>query len=188
MNSMVPGVSFKDGVLTADQIKAVRELIDRQNPSKWVHSTNIAPERGVGVTACDYDLLFDRVLTEDERQFLQSLVPQLPGAIIRTQVINRYKVGGFLCDHTDRQNAVHNTIIPLQSSEVDGLRYYDRTKRPVSEGLIPDVAGRMTIISDPFLVHGVAPVKSERFVFITIYADEREKGWNPYEDLYQNRA
>lgn len=185
---MGPGLSLLDRMLTAADVASIRALIDRQPESNWVHCDRILAERGVGNQAANYDLLFDRVLTEEERTFLRQFAPRFHDAVLQTQVINRYPVGGFLCDHTDRQNAKYNTIIPLQSNG-DGLRYYMRSERDqkLEELFLEDMAGRCTVVTDAFIIHGVPPVKKERYVLISIFVKPEDAAWNPNEDLYQNQ-
>lgn len=186
MNSMVPGLFLRDNELTYQQVAELLVFVKQQPETKWVHADNIHPERGVGTTAANYDMLYDRVMTDTQREYLRSLAPKFDDAVLQTQVINRYKVGGYLCDHTDRQTAKYNTIIPLQTSHSQGLRYYLEKNGQLEEHLLLDVAGRMTGVTDPFLVHGIAPVTEERYVFINIYLGKGEEDWNPFLDMYQH--
>lgn len=187
MKSMVPGLSLLDRMLSDAEIQSIHDLINRQPDTHWVHCDKILAERGVGNQSANYDLLFDRVLTEEERIFLRQFAPKFPDAVLQTQVINRYPVGGFLCDHTDRQGAIYNTIIPLQSNG-DGVRWYSKKENGAGYDphFLEDVAGRTTVLSDAFIIHGVPPVKQLRHVLISIFVRPEDAGWNPYEDMYQN--
>lgn len=184
---MVPGLSIKPNVLNQEQIQIVHDLIARQPEHNWVHKDRIASERGVGNDLANYDLLFDRVLTDNDRAILRTLVPIFPDAVLQTQVINRYPIGGFLCDHTDRQLAKYNTVIPLQSNG-DGLRYYIKNEDTgvLEKHFLKDRAGDMLIMTNAHLIHGVPLVTTLRYTLISIYTSPEEAAWDRFEGMYQS--
>lgn len=137
------------------------ELVELLPETYWFHRSRINSLPTKGDPTSSYGFLGHNQMPKGLRDYLFSIAPEIPGAVLGEAIVNRYDVGDYMPEHVDLAFYDYNMVIALTDAG-DGVE--------VQGEFYKDEPGRALVFSRKSEPHEVPPVKTKRYVLIYLYS------------------